>query len=104
MDSSALVREDGTATFAVRPLTAPKIEFPVVAAWRKDTPENPLLDAALETALERTGNVLFDLDAHIEMMDVAGIDIAVLSCAEGMCADLDKSRLINDRTTIHYVN
>jgi DNA-binding transcriptional LysR family regulator len=34
----------------VRPLTAPKVEFPVYAAWRKDTPENPLLDAALETA------------------------------------------------------
>ena len=43
-------------------------------------------------------SLLFDLDAHIEMMDVAGIDLAVLSCAEGMCADLDKSRLINDRT------
>ena len=43
-------------------------------------------------------SLLFDLDAHIEMMDVAGIDIAVLSCAEGMCADLDKSKLINDRT------
>jgi len=27
-----------------------RIEFPVVAAWRKDTPENPLLDAALESA------------------------------------------------------
>lgn len=27
-----------------------KIEFPVLAAWRKDMPENPLLDAALETA------------------------------------------------------
>ena len=35
---------------AVRPLTSPKVEFPVVAAWRKDTPENPLLDAALESA------------------------------------------------------
>ncbi len=34
----------------VRPLTAPKVDFPVYAAWRKDTPENPLLDAALETA------------------------------------------------------
>lgn len=34
----------------VRGLTAPKVEFPVFAAWRKDTPENPLLDAALETA------------------------------------------------------
>ena len=32
------------------PLTAPKVEFPVLAAWRKDAPENPLLDAALETA------------------------------------------------------
>lgn len=35
---------------AVAPLSSPKIEFPIVAAWRKDTPENPLLDAALETA------------------------------------------------------
>ncbi|MEO6711181.1 MAG: LysR family transcriptional regulator [Planctomycetota bacterium] len=34
----------------VRELTAPKVEFPVLAAWRKNTPENPLLDAALETA------------------------------------------------------
>lgn len=33
-----------------RPLTSPKVEFPVYAAWRKNTPENPLLDAALETA------------------------------------------------------
>ncbi|MEL0114612.1 MAG: amidohydrolase family protein [Rickettsiales bacterium] len=43
-------------------------------------------------------SLLFDLDAHIEMMDVAGIDAAVLSCAEGMCTDLEKSKLINDRT------
>jgi DNA-binding transcriptional LysR family regulator len=35
---------------AVLPLTTPKVEFPVYAAWRLDTPENPLLDAALETA------------------------------------------------------
>ncbi len=33
-----------------RPLGAPKIDFPVYAAWRKSTPENPILDAALETA------------------------------------------------------
>ena len=33
-----------------RPLVAPKVEFPVYAAWRKDTPPNPLLDAALEAA------------------------------------------------------
>lgn len=32
------------------PLAAPKIEYPVVAAWRKDTPENALLDAVLEAA------------------------------------------------------
>lgn len=34
----------------VLPLSSPKIEFPIYAMWRKDTPENPLLDAALETA------------------------------------------------------
>jgi DNA-binding transcriptional LysR family regulator len=32
------------------PLAAPRVEFAVLAAWRKDTPENPVLDAALETA------------------------------------------------------
>lgn len=32
------------------PLASPKVEIPVVAAWRKDTADNPLLDAALETA------------------------------------------------------
>jgi DNA-binding transcriptional LysR family regulator len=35
---------------AVRPLEAPRVEFPIHAAWRKDTPENPLLDALLDTA------------------------------------------------------
>jgi DNA-binding transcriptional LysR family regulator len=35
---------------AVAPLTSPRMQFPVVAAWRKDAPENPILDAALETA------------------------------------------------------
>lgn len=33
-----------------KPLEDPDIEFPVYALWRKDTPENPLLDAALEAA------------------------------------------------------
>ncbi len=33
-----------------RALTTPKVEFPVYAAWRKEAPENPLLDLALETA------------------------------------------------------
>ena len=32
------------------PLVSPRIEGALVAAWRKDTPENPLLDAALESA------------------------------------------------------
>ena len=41
-------------------------------------------------------SLLVDLDAHIEMMDVAGIGAAVLSCAEGMCASLEKSIICND--------
>ena len=40
--------------------------------------------------------MLFDLDEHIRMMDEAGIDVALLTSAAGMCADLDKSRLCND--------
>lgn len=35
---------------AVFPLGSPKVEFPVVAAWRKDAPAHPLLDAVLEAA------------------------------------------------------
>ena len=42
-------------------------------------------------------SLLFDLDAHIEMMDAAGIDLAMLSCAGGMCAELERCKLINDR-------
>ena len=34
--------------------------------------------------------MLFDLDEHIRMMDEAGIDVAFLTSAAGMCADLDK--------------
>ena len=42
--------------------------------------------------------LLYDLDAHIAMMDTAGIDVAVLSCAEGMCnPSLDVSRFLNDK-------
>ncbi len=33
-----------------RPLTSPKVQFEVVAAWRKNAPENAALDAFLETA------------------------------------------------------
>lgn len=41
--------------------------------------------------------LLYDLDEHIRMMDEAGIDVAVLTSAAGMCADLETSRLINRR-------
>ena len=42
-------------------------------------------------------SLLYDLDEHVAMMDEAGIDASVLSCAEGMCGELDKCRLINDK-------
>src|SRR5271163_3751204 len=41
--------------------------------------------------------LLYDLDEHVRMMDVAGIDAAWLTSAAGMCADLETSRLINDK-------
>ncbi len=41
-------------------------------------------------------SLLYDLDEHVAMMDEAGIDASVLSCAEGMCGELEKCRLIND--------
>jgi len=41
--------------------------------------------------------LLFDLDEHIRMMDFAGIDAAVLTSGAGMCADLERSRFINDK-------
>jgi predicted TIM-barrel fold metal-dependent hydrolase len=40
--------------------------------------------------------LLYDLDEHVRMMDVAGIDAAWLTSAAGMCADLDTSRFVND--------
>src|SRR5437763_670670 len=40
--------------------------------------------------------MLFDLDEHIRMMDEAGIDVALLTSAAGMCADLNRSRLCNE--------
>ncbi len=40
--------------------------------------------------------MLFDLDEHIRMMDEAGIDVAFLTSAAGMCADLETSRLCNE--------
>jgi len=41
-------------------------------------------------------SLLYDLDEHIRMMDVAGIDAAWLTSAAGMSADLARSRLCND--------
>src|SRR5260370_28322765 len=41
--------------------------------------------------------LLYDLDEHIRMMDRAGIDAAWLTSAQGMCADLETSRLVNDK-------
>ena len=41
--------------------------------------------------------LLFDLDEHIRMMDFAGIDAAVLTSGAGMCADIERSRYINDK-------
>ncbi|MDC0033856.1 amidohydrolase [Alphaproteobacteria bacterium] len=42
-------------------------------------------------------SLLYDLDEHIAMMDVAGIDAAVLSCAEGMCGLPESCRIANDK-------
>jgi predicted TIM-barrel fold metal-dependent hydrolase len=42
-------------------------------------------------------SLLYDLDEHVRMMDVAGIDAAWLTSAAGMCADLDISRFVNDK-------
>jgi predicted TIM-barrel fold metal-dependent hydrolase len=42
-------------------------------------------------------SLLYDLDEHVRMMDTAGIDAAWLTSAAGMCADLDTSRLVNDK-------
>jgi predicted TIM-barrel fold metal-dependent hydrolase len=41
--------------------------------------------------------LLYDLDEHIAMMDRAGIDAAFLTSAAGMCADLERSKLCNDK-------
>ena len=41
--------------------------------------------------------LLYDLDEHVKMMDAAGIDAAWLTSAQGMCADLETSRFVNDK-------
>src|SRR5258708_28916471 len=60
---------------------------------------------AVSARLDENGNpnyllnpLLADLDAHIRMMDRAGIDAGVLSCGSGFDQpDLAVCRLINDR-------
>ena len=42
--------------------------------------------------------VLYDLDEHIRMMDTAGIDAAFLTVPPAMCADMEVSRIANDKT------
>jgi predicted TIM-barrel fold metal-dependent hydrolase len=42
-------------------------------------------------------SLLYDLDEHVRMMDLAGIDAAWLTSAAGMCADPETSRLVNDK-------
>ncbi len=41
--------------------------------------------------------LLYDLDEHVRMMDLAGIDAAFLTSAAGMCADLETSRFVNEK-------
>lgn len=41
-------------------------------------------------------NQLHDLDRHMAMLDYAGTDVAVISSAEGMPGDLERSRRVND--------
>ncbi len=41
--------------------------------------------------------LLYDLDEHVKMMDLSGIDAAWLTSAQGMCADLETSRFVNDK-------
>lgn len=42
-------------------------------------------------------SLLYDFDEHIRMMDHAGIDAALLTSAAAMCADLERSRFVNDK-------
>lgn len=39
---------------------------------------------------------MYELDRHLEMMDFAGVDVAVLSSPEGWSYELDKCRTVND--------
>jgi predicted TIM-barrel fold metal-dependent hydrolase len=41
--------------------------------------------------------LLYDLDEHVRMMDVAGVDAAFITSGAGMCVDLERSKFINDK-------
>src|SRR5436853_613733 len=43
-------------------------------------------------------SLLYDLDEHVHMMDASGIDVAWLTSAQGMCADLATSRFDTARS------
>lgn len=43
-------------------------------------------------------SMLYDLDEHIRMMDIAGIDAALLTSAAGMVSDVERCRKVNDAT------
>lgn len=60
------------------------------------TPRVVQFDAAGAPA-HTSHSLLYELDEHVRMMDAAGIDAAFLSSPAGMCRDLERSRLINDR-------
>jgi predicted TIM-barrel fold metal-dependent hydrolase len=65
----------------------------------KDDPGNRLVlhHDALGAPSYTIHSLLYDLDEHVRMMDLAGIDAAWLTSAAGMCADLETSRLVNDK-------
>jgi predicted TIM-barrel fold metal-dependent hydrolase len=43
-----------------------------------------------------THKLLFDMDARLAMMDASRIDVCMMSCAAGMSANIERSRLAND--------
>jgi len=61
--------------------------------------------AAPQTQFDENGapsytfhSMLYDLDEHIRMMDIAGIDAALLTSAAGMVPDVERCRKVNEAT------
>jgi predicted TIM-barrel fold metal-dependent hydrolase len=67
-------------------------------ALRKQDPGDRLILTYDEIGAPSYTNhrLLYDIDAHVAMMDACGIDLAMLSSASAMDADLERSRLVND--------